>query len=450
MADVLKLNTQPYTHAFTQRRIFLFWLPLAASWLLMMSEIPFVNAAIARLPEAETMIAAFGITASISITIESPVIMLLATATALAAHRPAYLTIRRFTIHLMWLTTLAQILLGFTPLYDLVVRSLMGIPPAIAAAAQPGIQIMTLWSAAIAWRRFKQGVMIRFGQTRLIGVGTIVRLLASAGTATGLMLWGHVSGVALGGIALMMGVLAEMTYTQWASRRAINQLPIIENPQSQVKGANYDLQNLSYRDLLKYHSPLAAVSLLTLLGQPLIGAALARTANPGPSLAAWPVVFGLIGIFRSFALALPEAVIALQRGPETLAPLRRFCITTGLVTSGSLLLIGLTPLGALYLNTLIGLAPGLTALALPGVLLGVGIPFVSCIQSYWRGVLMGQRATRAVYLAMMINLLTLAAALALGVWLRWPGVQLAIVALTLSLLTEGVYLYWWVSDQVKP
>jgi len=164
----------------------------------------------------------------------------------------------------------------------------------------------------------------------------------------------------------------------------------------------------------------------------------------------FPVVFGLIGIFRSFALALPEAVIALQRGPETLAPLRRFCITIGLVTSGLLLLIGLTPLGALYLNTLIGLAPGLTALALPGVLLGVGIPFVGCIQSYWRGVLMGQRATRAVYLAMMINLLTLAAALALGVWLRWPGVQLAIVALTLSLLTEGVYLYWWVSDQVKP
>jgi hypothetical protein len=437
LADVLHLDTQPQIETLTQRRILLFWLPLAASWLLMMSEIPIVNAAIARLPEAETMIAAFGITASISITIESPVIMLLATATALAAHREAYLTIRRFTIHLMWLTTIAQLLLGFTPLYDLVVRSLMGIPPAIAAAAQPGIQIMTLWSAAIAWRRFKQGVMIRFGQTRLIGVGTMIRLAASAGTAAGLMLWGKAPGVVLGASALMMGVAAELAYTQWASRLAINQLPLID-----IHSAE-----LSYRGLLKYHAPLAAVSLLTLLGQPLIGAALARTANPEPSLAAWPVVFSLIGIFRSFALALPEAVIALYAGSATLAPLRRFCVAVGLVTGGLLLLISVTPLGELYLTTLIGLTPGLAALALPGVLLGVGIPFVSCVQSYWRGVLMSQRATRAVYVAMMINLITLAIALVLGVWFRWPGVQLAIVALTLSLLTEGVYLYWRVNEQ---
>ncbi|HEY4723752.1 MAG TPA: hypothetical protein VII92_17990, partial [Anaerolineae bacterium] len=67
------------TNALSQRRILQFWLPLASSWLLMTTEMPFISAAIARLPDAQTMIAAFGITASISITIESPVIMLLAT-----------------------------------------------------------------------------------------------------------------------------------------------------------------------------------------------------------------------------------------------------------------------------------------------------------------------------------------------------------------------------------
>src|SRR6188474_259583 len=51
----------------SQRRIFLFWLPLAASWLLMAGEQPFVNAALARLHDAERMIAAFGIVGSLSI-----------------------------------------------------------------------------------------------------------------------------------------------------------------------------------------------------------------------------------------------------------------------------------------------------------------------------------------------------------------------------------------------
>ena len=438
MTDALKLSADTRRETLSQRRILMFWLPLAASWLLMTTEMPFVNAAIARLPDAQTMIAGLGIVASISITIESPVIMLLATATALASHRQAYLTLRRFTIHLMWLTTIVQAWVGFTPLYDVIVRGWMHIPPAVADAAQPGIQILTLWSAAIAWRRFKQGVMIRYGQTRLIGVGTVVRLIASAGTATVLAVsaaqgWISITGVALGGVALMVGVLAEAAYVQWVAAPVINQ---------NLSSTDSPLPVLTYTELVKYHSPLAAVSLLTLLGQPLVGAALARAAHPEPSLAAWPVVYGLLSIFRSGSYALPEAVIALQLGPGTLRPLRRFCYNVGWVTSGLLLLMGMTPLAALYMSGIIGISPDLTALALPGVLLGVALPFISSVQSYLRGVLMGQHETNAVYQAMMINLITLAVGLAVGVRQAWPGVPLAVGALTVSLVTEGAFLAW--------
>ena len=69
------------TSIFTRRHIFFFWLPLAASWLLMSAEGPILQAAIARLPDMETQLAAFGIVTSLEIAIESPVIMLLATCT---------------------------------------------------------------------------------------------------------------------------------------------------------------------------------------------------------------------------------------------------------------------------------------------------------------------------------------------------------------------------------
>lgn len=45
----------------TQRRILSFWFPLAASWVLMTLKGPFVQAAIARLPDPETNLTAFGI-----------------------------------------------------------------------------------------------------------------------------------------------------------------------------------------------------------------------------------------------------------------------------------------------------------------------------------------------------------------------------------------------------
>ena len=100
----------------SQRKIFWFWLPLFASWLLMTAEGPFVSAVINRLPDEVIMLAAQGIVVSLSVLIESPIINLLATSTALVKDRPTYLLVRRFTIHWAIFLTIVTALLAFTPL----------------------------------------------------------------------------------------------------------------------------------------------------------------------------------------------------------------------------------------------------------------------------------------------------------------------------------------------
>ncbi len=141
-----------------------------------------VSAAINRLPNEVVMLAAQGLVVSLSVTIESPIINLLATSTALVKDRHSYLLLRKFTIHWMIFLTLITFLLAFTPIFDLLVVNLMGIPDEVAYWVQIGLRIMLFWSAAIAWRRFLQGVMIRYNQTRKVAWGTVVRLLASGGT----------------------------------------------------------------------------------------------------------------------------------------------------------------------------------------------------------------------------------------------------------------------------
>jgi len=155
-----------------QRDILWFWLPLFASWMLMTLEGPAISAAINRLPDEVLMLAANGIVVSLSVTIESPIINMLATATALTKDRQSYLLIRKFTIHWMILLTGITLLFGFTGLFDLIVIQVMGIEPVTAEWVRIGMRIMTLWSAAIAWRRFLQGVLIRYNQTRRIAWGT--------------------------------------------------------------------------------------------------------------------------------------------------------------------------------------------------------------------------------------------------------------------------------------
>ena len=112
----------------TQRQILAFWLPLAASWALMSAEGPILQAVIARLPELQTQLAAFGIVMSLEIAIESPVIMLLATSTALSTNASNYLTVRRFMIWVNALATVVAAVVAFTPLYKVLVSGMMGIP----------------------------------------------------------------------------------------------------------------------------------------------------------------------------------------------------------------------------------------------------------------------------------------------------------------------------------
>jgi hypothetical protein len=418
----------------TQRRVLLFWLPLAASWLLMGSEMPFVNAALARLPEAQRMIAAFGIVGSLSITIESPVIMLLSTSTALARTRQSYLMLRRFTLHLMAATTVLHVLVGWTPLFDVIVRGWMGVPAPIVEPVRLGMRLMVFWSAAIAWRRFRQGLMIRYGATRYVGQGTVARLLASAGTATLLALSGRVPGIAVGTVALSVGVIVEALYAHWAARALI--------VRQFGPGAPQPVEPpLSYGALVQFHTPLAASTLLFLLTQPLISAALARLPNPELVLAAWPVTSGLLFITRSPVLALPEVIIALIDQPGSRPVLRAFALRVGAVCLLALALLGFTPLGRLYFETLIGVDASLGRLAGVGLQVAIALPLLMAWQSWFRGELTAQRATPAITLSVMANLATMAAALAAGVALAAPGVALAGVALTISTAAETATLW---------
>jgi hypothetical protein len=415
----------------SQQRILWTWLPLATSWLLMALEMPYVNAALARLPNSVHMIAAFGLAASLSITIESPVISLLSTSTALARSRQNYLMLRRFTQHLMIATTILHILLGWSPLFDLVVRDWLGVPASLLASVQLGLKLMAVWSAAIAWRRFRQGILIRFGQSHFVGKGTLVRLLASAGTATLLAVFTRMPGVAIGTLALSLGVVAEAIYAQLVSA------PLVAE---HFGGERSPTPDLSYRELVGFHWPLAASNLLFLFTQPLVAAALARSPEPEVALAAWPVLNGLFFISRSLEMALPEVVIAHHDEPGSQAALTRFSYTVGLVCTGLLALVAFTPLSDVYFRTLIGVDAELALIAERGARLGVLLPLAMAAVCLARGLLTSRRITRPQAYAMALELAVLAAVLVASVLLRWPSVPAAAAGLTLSMSAEALYL----------
>ena len=426
-----------------QRQIFWFWLPLFASWLLMTAEGPFVSAVINRLPDEVIMLAAQGIVVSLSVLIESPIINLLATSTALVKDRPTYLLVRRFTIHWAIFLTVITVLLAFTPLFDVIVIDLLQTPLPVARWVKPGLQIMTFWSAAIAWRRFLQGVLIHFGYTRRVAWGTAIRLVASAGTAAILGLYSSFPGVVIGASALMAGVIAEAIYATIAVR------PILNDQLSPANAAAAE-PDMTYKELFLFHLPLAGTSVLALLAQPLVTSSLARLSNPTISLAAWPVVFQVTLMARAAAFAWPEAVIALSNGRETFLPIRRFTFRIAAILTVIMALFVFTPLSSFYLFVVQDMTRIVGELALSSLSLFLLFPALAMFISWLRGLLIKRRVTSQVNVGMLINLSVTAVLLAVGISLQLPGLPVAAVALNFAALCEVIYLAWRTGRVLAP
>lgn len=417
-----------------QRDIFFFWLPLAFSWLLMTFEGPWVQGVISRKPDAELQLAAFGLIMSLSVTIEAPVIMMLATSSALAKNRQSYAVLWRYGMAVNLFVTVVSFLMAFTPLLDLWMGGVLNIPQNIIDATRPGMGIMFLWSAFIGYRRFLQGVIIRSNHTRLIGYGTVIRIIISAGVAVLLGIASQLPGAVIGAMALMASVTAELIYTIYVARPDIKKVEATE-PKPGAKP-------LTYRATLNFHLPLAVTSLITLLIRPVIERGLAGTPDATLALAAWPVVFAFLLVMRSGGLSYQEVVISLCKGRAELAALRRYTMMLAVGTSGILMLIAFTPLYDVYLITILDVPRSILPLVYTGTQLGLLLPFLTVWQSYYRALLMLSDRTAPIYQGMMISFGLTAVLMFGGIAMDVPGIPMAAIALTIGTLAEMVFLWW--------
>ncbi len=407
------------------------WLPLAISFELMMLEGPAIQAAIGRLPAVPLNLAAFGLTMSLSLMIESPIIMLISTAIALVDRPASYHSLRRFMILLNVFCTLVSGLVAFTPLFDFIAHTIMGQPQDIIETARPAMQIMLLWTAAIGWRRFYQGILVRYGHTRKVSWGTAVRLFAAVTTAYLLTRSGTMPGAQVAAWTLEVAVFTEAIAT------TLFALPIIR---AHFLNREDMGEPLPLRTIWKFHAPLAATTLLTLAAQPITAAALARLPERDHTLAAWPVVYMILLVIRGWGLSMQEITIAQSKQEAVRPTLRIFAWLVGGVTSAFVLLFVFTPLLKGYMGGILNLHIFLHPYVYLGVLVGVLLPLLTAIGSWARGLLVMRGATQSVYRGMVLNLSAHGILLGAGVHWQLPGMWVAAAAFTVAGAAEYLYL----------
>ena len=423
----------------SMERIFKTWWPLAASWLLMGAELPVIAAVMARLADPKISLAAYGgVVFPLALMIEAPIIMLLAASTALSKDMDSYLLVRRFMMVTSAILTALHLIIALTPLYYLVVQGLIGAPLEIVEPARIGFIILTPWTWSIAYRRFNQGVLIRFGHSETVGIGTVIRLLADAAALTIGYLIGGVPGIVVGASAVSAGVISEAIYSGIVVRPVVNKQLRSEPPLAQP---------LTWRAFFDFYIPLAMTSLIFLLAQPIGSAAISRMPNALASLAVWPVVSGLVFMFRSPGVAYNEVVVALMDRPRSYTVLRRFTNWLALLTFFALLLVTATPISTWWFERVSALSPDLAELARISLWLALPLPVMSVLQSWYQGSLLHGRRTRGITEAVLLYLVSIALLLAAGVaWGQVAGLYVGVAAMSVSMTLQTI----WLSVRSRP
>ncbi|MFM9873288.1 MAG: hypothetical protein ACKVQS_07465 [Fimbriimonadaceae bacterium] len=454
----------------TNKNIWQVYSPLALSWFFMAWEGQLALWLIGQMPNTKVNQAGFLIIMGIAIFIESPVIDLLSTGTTLGTTKARFQTITRFTLILMAWVTVAHCAVVFSPAYNYVAQVLLDAPANVAQAAWYGLAWMPIWSAAVGWRRYRQGIMIRAGKTGPISWGTLIRMTVMFIVGYILFASKVMTGLGIIGVSFTAAVIAEAIYIHIASQPVLKNLPDANQnhesdtpflPPGERLGegktkSNFENQNdlgkghfqpstqhLTIPQIFKFHLPLTASTILMLTTPFFLTRSLNEGTQPIIAMAAWQIASTVVWLFRASTFALPEAVISLyQVGREKL--LLRFCTQVGFGISSLMLIFHFLNLDYFIFTQIYRAEPHVAERAALAFLWSAFIPALNSFMGYFRGLLTAHHITSARMIAIGFSLLSLGAALYFGLMLNPLSVVLAAAALTIAHVVELLTLaiYW--------
>lgn len=419
----------------TYKKIFIFWVPLAATWLMMAAEGPILAAIIARLMDPKFNLAAFGVAFSFGVLIEAPIIMLMSASTALVKNRDSYIKLRNFSLTLIAICTLIMLIFITPPVFYFIMHRLIGLPENVARLTHQACILLIPWPGAIGYRRFYQGILIRSNLTRRVAYGTVIRLTIISCTALACYLFFPLNGATVGTLSLSLAVCAEAIASRIMVHRSVKQL-VSEEQNTETE------KLLSYRYITKFYYPLALTSILGLGVHPMVTFFMGQSRMPIESLAVLPVLSSLVFLFRSIGLSFQEVGIALLgENNEHFEKLRNFALFLGIAVVIALSLITFTPLSYIWFYKVSGLSLELTHFArLPAQILCL-LPGLTVLISFQRALLVKNEKTTPITIATSIEVVTIFSILFVAIAVFNPiGAIAATIAVAIGRLCANTYL----------
>ena len=185
------------------------------SWPLIVTQgtengVPFViNFFLGRLANPDLALAAFGVVNAINALVASPLRNMAQTAQALVHNRQDMRVMLRFAHQVTLVYVVFVGVMFYTPVREVILGGVMGLPPTLSSYATPGVQMVLLVVIAWGYASLFRGMLAAMRRMGAIAGSAVMRLLAVTAVGSVTLIAPNLNGAAVGVAAVGAAFLTE-------------------------------------------------------------------------------------------------------------------------------------------------------------------------------------------------------------------------------------------------
>ncbi|HZD06029.1 MAG TPA: hypothetical protein VE173_14055 [Longimicrobiales bacterium] len=206
--------------------------------------------------------------------------------------------------------------------------------------------------------------------------------------------------------------------------------------------------DLSARAFTRFYAPLAATSLLLTATNPLLAAALARTADPATALAGYSVAFALTGVLYAPLLVVQQVTATRLLEGGDAGAVRRLALAAGVLLSAVAAAVAYAAPGDWIFGGVVGVSGAVHAEARSAMGLLWPVPLLTGIRALHQGRLVAGRRTHPIAVATGVRTGVLAV-VAFALAGTAPGARVGAAAFTAGLVVETLLVMVAPSDRPR-
>ncbi len=186
------------------------------SWPLMVTQITengvsfAINFFLGRLANPDLALAAFGVVNALNSLVASPLRNLVQTTQALVHSRDDMRVMLKFAHRLTLVYAVLVVGLFYTPMRDVILGNIMGLPPQLSSYAAPGVQMLLFVVVVWGYSSLFRGLLSAMRKTQIIAGSALIRLLVVISVGSVTLFAPDLNGAAVGVAAVGCAFLAEI------------------------------------------------------------------------------------------------------------------------------------------------------------------------------------------------------------------------------------------------